>query len=38
MEISGLIKGDRALNFTGTMTVTDHINKLELITTYNPPT
>ena len=38
MQITNLVSGDRALNFTGTMTITDYINKLELIVTYNPPT
>lgn len=37
MQISNFISGERALNFTGTMTMTDHINKLEVIVTYNPP-
>lgn len=37
MQISNLISGDRALNFTGTMTIVDHINKLEVVVTYNPP-
>lgn len=37
MQINNLISGERALNFIGTMTITDHINKLEVIVTYNPP-
>lgn len=37
MQITNLISGDRALNFTGQMQITDHINKLEVIATYNPP-
>jgi hypothetical protein len=37
MAITGFVTGDRALNFTGQVTITDHINKLELIVTYNPP-
>jgi hypothetical protein len=37
MQITNLISGDRALNFTGQMSITDHINKLEVIVTYNPP-
>ena len=37
MQITNLISGDRALNFTGQMLITDHINKLEVIVTYNPP-
>lgn len=38
MAIAGLISGERYLNFTGNVTITDHINKLEMIVTYNPPT
>ena len=37
MQITNLVSGDRALNFTGTMSITDYINKLELIVNYNPP-
>ena len=37
MQITNLISGDRALNFTGQMQIIDHINKLEVIVTYNPP-
>jgi Oxysterol-binding protein len=37
MQITGLVSGERALNFVGTMSIVDHINKLELIVTYNPP-
>lgn len=37
MLISNLVTGDRALNFVGQMVITDHINKLEVIATYNPP-
>lgn len=37
MAIAGMISGERYLNFTGTVTITDHINKLELVATYNPP-
>lgn len=36
MEITGLISGERSLNFIGHMTIIDHINKLELVVTYNP--
>lgn len=37
MQINGLIQGERSLNFVGNMTITDHINKLEVLVTYNPP-
>jgi len=37
MQITGLISGERSLNFTGQMFITDHINKLEVIVSYNPP-
>ena len=37
MQITNLVSGDRSLNFTGVMTITDYINKLEVIVTYNPP-
>jgi hypothetical protein len=37
MLISNLIAGDRALNFCGQAFITDHINKLEVIITYDPP-
>jgi len=37
MLISNLIAGDRALNFVGKMYITDHINKLEVVVTYDPP-
>ena len=36
MQINGLISGERSLNFIGQMLITDHINKLELVVTYNP--
>jgi hypothetical protein len=32
-----MITGDKYLNFTGNMTIIDHINKIELLVTYNPP-
>lgn len=37
MIISGLVTGERTLNFTGQMFIIDHINKLECVVTYNPP-
>ena len=37
MQINGLISGERSLNFVGNMHITDHINKLEVLVTYNPP-
>ena len=37
MQINGMITGDKYLNFTGNMTIIDHINKIELLVTYNPP-
>lgn len=37
MQITNLISGDRALNFVGQMVIIDHINKLEVIATYDPP-
>ena len=37
MQINGLISGERSLNFIGNMHIIDHINKLEVIVTYNPP-
>lgn len=37
-EISGLTYGDRVHNITGDLVITDHINKLEAIVTYNPQT
>lgn len=37
MMINGMISGEKSLNFTGNMTIIDHINKIELIVTYNPP-
>jgi len=37
MQITNLVSGDRSLNFVGQMTITDHINKLEVVATYNPP-
>ena len=37
MQISNLIAGDRALNFIGQVFIIDHINKLEVVVTYNPP-
>ena len=36
-EISGITFGDRIHNIVGEMTIVDHINKLELIVTHNPP-
>jgi hypothetical protein len=36
MEISGLTLGDRVHNLIGQMVITDHINKLEAVITYNP--
>lgn len=36
MEISGLTYGDRVHNVIGSMTITDHINKLEAEVIYNP--
>lgn len=37
MQITGLVTGERQLNFVGNITIIDHINKLELVVTYNPP-
>ena len=37
MEISNMISGERFLNFVGQLTITDHINKLEVIGTYGAP-
>jgi len=37
MEISNIITSERTLNFMGSMQIIDHINKLEVIVTYNPP-
>ena len=34
LQITNLISGDRALNFIGQMSITDHINKLEVIVNY----
>jgi hypothetical protein len=36
IEISGLAFGDRLHNITGEMLITDHINKIEAVVTYNP--
>jgi len=36
MQLNGLITGERCLNFIGQMFILDHINKLEVIVTYNP--
>jgi len=36
MEISGLTYGDRVHNVQGSLILTDHINKLEAVVTYNP--
>lgn len=38
IEISGLAIGDRVHNIYGEMVITDHINKFELVITYNPKT
>lgn len=35
-EISGLTYGDRVHSQTGDLVITDHINKLEAVVTYNP--
>jgi len=35
-EISGLTYGDRLHNITGDLVITDHLNKLEAVVTYNP--
>jgi hypothetical protein len=37
MEVSGLTYGDRVHNIQGQLRITDHINKLEAVVTYNPP-
>jgi len=36
MEISNFLSNDRTLNFIGQMQIVDHINKLEVVVTYNP--
>jgi hypothetical protein len=36
MEITNFPSSERTLNFTGQMQTVDHINKLEVIVTYNP--
>ena len=36
MEITGLTVGERLHNMHGQLVITDHINKLEAIVTYNP--
>jgi hypothetical protein len=36
MQLNGLVTGERCLNFIGQMIILDHINKLEVIVTYNP--
>ena len=36
MEITNITNSNRTLNFTGQMQIIDHINKLEVIVTYNP--
>ena len=37
LEITNLISSERTLNFVGQMQIIDHINKLEVVVTYNPP-
>ena len=37
MELVGLAYGERTHNLVGEMLITDHINKLEAVITYNPP-
>lgn len=37
VEISGLTYGDRVHTIIDTLTIVDHINKLEVIVTYNTP-
>jgi hypothetical protein len=36
MEISNFLSSERTLNFIGQMQIVDHINKLEVVVTYNP--
>jgi hypothetical protein len=36
IEISNLMGTDRIHNMIGQLVVTDHINKLEAVVTYNP--
>jgi hypothetical protein len=38
IEISGFTYGDRVHNMLGELVITDHINKLEAVVTYNPQT
>ena len=35
-EIQGLTYGERVHQLVGNLTIVDHINKLEVIVTYNP--
>ena len=36
MEVTGLAIGDRIHNLQGDLIITDHINKIEAVVTYNP--
>lgn len=37
VEISGITFGDRVHTIVETLTIVDHINKLEVLVTYNTP-